>query len=172
MSEYTTDIAKITSFLEKFDIFQDIAEFDPPLPTMDISMDWINEADYYGVNFSTHPVLQLFFCGASNYFPAIVPIGSTPLEKCPIFIFDLQDNDEPTRYIGNFKTYITQLFTHYIHVNPSEAKLTLQALDYLNHNFSSQCQYFSNQIIYPIIDGGVSIILTDPTICQSINPKI
>jgi hypothetical protein len=155
--------------IEKFvqtneDLFQKISELDPPLPTMDASMDLINEKDYYGIDFTKNPVYMLFFTGSSNYFPGILPIENIPLDQCPIYIFDIASDNQPS-FEGNFKKYISTLLKFYI--KKTGDKKSKKLLKSLNKKFSDnvimptkQIDYYNidNQIVFTIKSSNTSFI--------------
>ena len=106
------------------DIWQKIAsmELEPPIPCLDISLEYRDEEDDYGVNFSKKQrVFELFFTGSSDYFPAIW-IGDENeelLDQLPIYIFDLSCSTDPDEIIhfkpeGNFRTYIEIILNFFI----------------------------------------------------------
>lgn len=72
------------------DIQQKICELQcSELLTMDHNLDLIDEADFYGVNFTNNQqVYMLFFIGSSDYFPGIW-IGNDDIEhldSMPIYL--------------------------------------------------------------------------------------
>lgn len=107
---------KINDYLESYeDLWHDINEWgNAELPIMDISMDVIDEKDYYGSDFrGDRKVIMMFYTGQSNFFPGIHCIKDVSLDECPIYIFDLASDSEP-ELIGNFRTYITTVLTRYM----------------------------------------------------------
>lgn len=93
-------------------IFQNLT--DGPLPCMDADWSLIDCKNYYGVDFSQNPVIQFFFTGSSPYFPAIIPLKGVPLEKCPIYIFDLAGGDKELSCSGNIRKYLSTLIHHFL----------------------------------------------------------
>jgi hypothetical protein len=94
---------KIKKYLETYSHIWDVNG------QYDIVMELISDS-VYGIDFSTHPIYQIFFRGGDDFFPAIIPITKAKLDECPIYDFDLGDNDgERIQYIGNFKTFIKEL---------------------------------------------------------------
>lgn len=98
-------------------LFWDIADLDPPLPVMDPVGDYITREpeNYYGCDFSgDQNVFQLFFTGASNYFPAIHKKGGERLDEAPVYLFDLQawDGSRVENLHLNFKGYILRLLDY------------------------------------------------------------
>lgn len=104
------------------EFWQELAEqeHDAPLPCMDAAIDLIDEKDYYGCDFSgDRQVVQIFFTGSSDYFPAAW-LGNAScsnieeqedIDEYPIYVFELSsnDNDLPIDCVGNLKTYLLTL---------------------------------------------------------------
>ena len=78
----------------------------------DVILSMINEYDYetYKVDFSRHPVTQIFFTGTHDYFPAVVYIKDVPFDQCPIYMFDFEEG--LPQFMGNLKTYLTELISN------------------------------------------------------------
>lgn len=94
-------------------IFQNISELETnAYPCMDVSLDLINEPDFYAVDFTeTQQVYTLFFTGSSDYFPGIW-IGHddiNDIDSMPVYMFDLSSDCETVEPVGNVKQYITQI---------------------------------------------------------------
>ena len=94
-------------------IFQNISELETnAYPSMDVSLDLINEPDFYAVDFTEiQQVYTLFFTGSSDYFPGIW-IGNddiNDIDSMPVYIFDLLSDCETLEPVGNVKQYITQI---------------------------------------------------------------
>lgn len=120
-------------------------------PCMDTVFDVIDEYDYYGCDFfGKNKVVQLFFTGNSQYFPAIW-IGDQDLNKIenldeyPVYIFDLQNYDtNPIQPVGNFKKYITEIIDDFLNNYTTKnlkkmehittAKIILEKCDVLSNN--------------------------------------
>lgn len=114
-------------------IWQKISQLDcSELLCMDISMDLIDESNYYGVNFlDEKKVYRLFFTGSSYYFPGIW-IGNFNIEfldSLPIYIFDLSNSDI-NKYtpIGNFRFYIEKLLDDFLMYYKKDDEYTKTAL--------------------------------------------
>lgn len=109
---------KVQYYLENYqDLWWELSQKDACLPCMDVTMDMVDEEDYYGCDFTgKRQVIELFFTGSSDYFPGFF-IGKDNyednLDQYPIYIFDLS-SDEPVELIGNFKTYMTKLIEGYL----------------------------------------------------------
>lgn len=129
---------RIREVLEMYEhLFQELADDDGcPLPCMDLSIDYIDEADYYGCDFrETQKTIMLFFTGSSDYFPGIW-IGNDSLElidQMPIYIFDLSCNTHTFESNCNFKQYITKLLEYYININTSTRQNLDDAMTLLNN---------------------------------------
>lgn len=109
---------QIEDYLEKYqDLWWNLEE--PPLPIFDISMSIIQDEDY-GCDFKGDQRVMMFsFTGDSCYFPAFW-IGDSKnyeenLDEFPIFVFDIENDDEPVTYAGNFKNYISTILEAYPH---------------------------------------------------------
>ena len=94
-------------------IFQNISKHENnAYPCMDVSLDLINEPDFYAVDFTeTQQVYTLFFTGSSDYFPGMW-IGTddiNDIDSMPVYIFDLSSDCETLEPVGNVKQYITQI---------------------------------------------------------------
>ena len=128
---------QINEYLEEYeDLWQEIGSSDSVLPCLDITMDIINENNYYGCDFSgKQQVYRLFHTGASNYFPGICNVNKIEsIDKRPIYIFDIA-SDNRCEYVGNFKYYMTTLLKDYLSKNPKKKyrKYALEALAILDH---------------------------------------
>jgi hypothetical protein len=74
------------------------------LPLMDVDMEIDKKTK----------VCKLFFTGDSDYFPGIhIMEKNIALDKCPVYVFDLQ-SDDPPELIGNFRNYMTIILKNYI----------------------------------------------------------
>jgi hypothetical protein len=73
----------------------------------------INDSTYYGIDFSENPVIQFFFTGSSDCFPAILPLTDVPLDKCPIYSFDLSGGDRELICEGNIRKYLSKLLLEF-----------------------------------------------------------
>ena len=112
---------KVQDYLENYqDLWWEISQKGAYLPCMDVTMDMVDEDDYYGCDFTgKRQVMELFFTGSSDYFPGFF-IGKDNyednLDQYPIYVFDLSTNEEEARLelIGNFKTYMTKLIEGYL----------------------------------------------------------
>lgn len=115
---------KIEEFLFDYeDLWYKIVEFGVSLPIMDIVLELIEEDNYYGCDFTNDKkMLQLFFTGQSNYFPAFW-VGEDNYEKnldmFPIYVIDIC-SEQPVELIGNFKNYMTIILTEYLKENVDE----------------------------------------------------
>lgn len=89
---------EIADFLTKHqELFWNIGETEPPLPLMDAVASFIddNPKDFFGCDFSgDRNVFQIFFTGASDYFPARNCKKGEKLDESPVYIFDIADLDE------------------------------------------------------------------------------
>ena len=111
-----TSLEKIQKYIEKYeDLFVTLNKYDLPYPFIYTNCDEISDEDYYDCNFSLNTyIYMLFFNGSKIYFSGMyVPsdLRDVRCDKCPIYIFDLQDDVEPVKKIGNFKTYMTNIFS-------------------------------------------------------------
>lgn len=135
----------ISAYLEDHEtLWQIIDEYEPCLPLMDLSMELINEDNYYGYDFTGEKqVYQLFFTGSSNYFPGIYCTGTNKLDECPIFIFDLPVPN--IEYIGNFKLYMTTVLKDFLKkkVKNKHNKYQSEAEEALN-----ELDIFSDKVKY------------------------
>jgi hypothetical protein len=138
---------KIIQYLEKYEeLWYEITEKELGCAEQcgDIAMNIIDETEYYGIDFSNNKrVIQLFFIGSSDCFPAIVFPLCKPnkqklnLEEYPIHFWDLSSNDLKTTVSKNFKEYMTNMLTSYLLISPTnkEAKRALAELS----KFSNVC---------------------------------
>lgn len=100
------------------DLWQKISQLDcSDLPCMDISLNLIDEDDYYGVNFTNNKkVYMLFYTGSTDYFSGIW-IGNDNidfLDSMSIYIFDLSvSNENIIEPIGNFRYHIEKLLNDF-----------------------------------------------------------
>lgn len=114
------------------DLWQKISALEcSNLTCMDISLDLIDESDYYGVDFSNEKkVYMLFFTGSSDYFPGIW-LGNFNIEfldSIPIYIFDLSDLDNnKSEPIGNFRFYIETLLDNFLNQYKQDDEYTKTA---------------------------------------------
>ena len=95
---------KMSKFIDKYSHIFGIGQ-----GCMDPDLSLINDADYYGIDFSKQNVYQLFFTGSNNFFYGIVKLGDR-LDNCPIYLFDLAiASDSKPKFLGNFRTFIGHL---------------------------------------------------------------
>ena len=86
-------------------------------PCMDITLDVIDEEDFYGLNFTEkQKVYSLFFTGSNDYFPAmwIGEDDEEKLDEMPIYILDLSSDKDTFEYKGNFRKYIETILNDFI----------------------------------------------------------
>jgi hypothetical protein len=155
-------------------VFQVISSLDDhPYPCMDIGLDIVHTDDdefpnYYGCDFrkvrhAGYPILMLFFTGQSNYFPGLVCIKDIPLEKCPIYIFDLAGGCSQIKAVGNFRHYIETLLNHFLEysgeiddvdeIELNELKTwSRQGIEYLHEHFSTEIVFPEVEIEIPVED--------------------
>jgi hypothetical protein len=111
-----TEFIKIKDYIKEFeDLFEKLEmNYNLPLPFIYTYCDVIDDEDYYGYNFSKdQKIYMLFYNGSSNFFAGIYkPKNSEQFEidELPIYIFDLSNTNCPIKKIGNFKTYMKQIF--------------------------------------------------------------
>lgn len=105
----------IKDYIEQYeDVLENLDEsYDVPLPVMYAYCDIINSNNYYSCDFSKNKnIHMLFYNGSSNFFAGLyVPenVNNVRCDECPIYIFDLA-SDNLMELIGNFKTYMKQVF--------------------------------------------------------------
>lgn len=112
---------------------------------MDVACTVLNDKNFYNCNFSgCQRIYLLFFTNCSSFFFGI-PLYDrklstiTNLDEWPIYVFDLTSS-EPVTLIGNFKTFIKENLTKFIHQcknkmiksKPSMYKMANEALKEIN----------------------------------------
>ena len=110
----------IRAFLERnADFWQVISCARHPLVGMDACFEEICEKHYYGYDFrGSQMVVQFFFEGSSDYFPAIWT-GFRPAEmwdQCPVYVFDLSSGNQIL--VGNFRAYMETLLKWFVQEFP------------------------------------------------------
>ncbi len=109
----------ITNYLIKYEHLWwilDRFQHHVPYPCMDISMDLIDEKDYFGFEFDgDKSVYMLFFLGDSTNFPAICfpHDKEVRLDECPIYCLDSEVGEASNTGV-NFKGYIKELLNFYL----------------------------------------------------------
>ncbi len=95
-------------------LFQNVHDYKTDArPCMDVALELINDADYYGVNCTGDQQLyMLFFTGSSDYFPGVW-IGNDDIDnidQMPVYILDFSNSDcNDSESCGNIKQYVTQI---------------------------------------------------------------
>ena len=144
---------KIKEYLEEYEeLWQEMSYHEIYLPVMDISLELIDDNDYYDCNFTGEKrLIELFFTGSSNYFPGFW-VGqddyANDLDKYPIYIFDLGTNEDQLQFVGNFKTYMSRLLIDYLELDKchelesiDEAKEALEKLDQFSDSLIEKGYY-------------------------------
>lgn len=113
-------LGMINDYIEKYqDILEEIDELyasDVTLPLMYMYNEPLSENNYYGYDFSkTKNIHKLFYNGSSDFFSGLfVPdnVHNVKPDQCPIYIFDLSCGTDASNceLVGNFKTYMEQIF--------------------------------------------------------------
>lgn len=123
-----TKLKEITDLLVNYEhLFQNINDHETKAyPCMDVSLDLINELDFYGVDFTgEQQVHSLFFTGSSDYFPAIW-LGESninEIDQMPVYILDLSSSQDGTfESCGNIKQYVTQILDEILLCKKSSKK--------------------------------------------------
>ena len=92
-----------------------------------------NPKDFFGCDFSgDRNVFQIFFTGASDYFPAIHRKKGEKLDEQPVYIFDVADLDESGQVESlhmNFKQYILATLDHFKAIQPENIDLLVAYKD-------------------------------------------
>ncbi len=100
---------------------------------------------------------------SSNYFPGLVGLKDVPLEKCPIYIFDLAGGKNPISSVGNFRHYMEALLNTLINYEGNKLnddfganeiaeyrRLCQEGLIDLEKNFSTETIFPNYEITIPI----------------------
>lgn len=143
-------------------IANDILEYEhlfdvPDCPLLDIPADSVvDESNYYGVDFSKHPVRMLFYSGASNFFAGMLLSENVAFDQRPIYIFDLQSSNEKMRFVGNFRFYLTTLLNHYLQHGGDCREDAKNLLSTLESKFSEKTIRPEQPIQYKDAQGNIS----------------
>jgi hypothetical protein len=124
-------------------------------PCMDVSMDLMDDCDFYGVDCSgAQQIYSLFFLGSSDYFPAIW-IGNDNMEDIdtmPVYILDFSNNgneedeegneeEDNNNPCGNVKQYLIQILNELVacdQMTPTEVKQAIELKDKLEQLLSNK----------------------------------
>jgi hypothetical protein len=91
---------------------EELVDFEHGVLMSSNSFETFNQAGFCGWDFTKYTVHKMFDNGSCEFFAGLVDLGQ--LDTCPIYMFDLSDSKDPPRFVGNFHTYMTRVFTAYL----------------------------------------------------------
>jgi hypothetical protein len=140
-------IKQITDYLYKYSSLWFHLSFHN-LSYADITLDELDDMDYYGVNFSGNKkVFQLFFSGSDDFFSCFWIGNDTSyksiLDQIPIYQLDLSSDQHTFKTEGNFRSFMTEILDNFLNKNSKEDKYYFMALSAL-----IELKQFSSETIH------------------------